>query len=257
MKQLSLLLIVIGLLSPVVLADRVEHAPIVIRSDADFTAENGVVSGSGTVDDPYIISGWKIDDVGASFGILVQDVTASFVIEDVEICGAKTAGIKLVKVKGGTIKDSLVEGSSVGIEIFLSQAVRIEGVSVRQCEDAVHAYFSSGLILSGLKVSESVVGVWLTGTQGSLLTRSWIEDCDLGTKLELGSTGNKIYGNAFLSCRIPATSEGGNQWDDGQAGNYWEGFSAPDENGDGILDEPYSIGTDKDRFPLASLPAFK
>ncbi|HWG89290.1 MAG TPA: right-handed parallel beta-helix repeat-containing protein [Candidatus Thermoplasmatota archaeon] len=35
--------------------------PIVIRGDGDLTLANGVVSGSGTVSDPYLISGWEID----------------------------------------------------------------------------------------------------------------------------------------------------------------------------------------------------
>jgi nitrous oxidase accessory protein NosD len=256
MRKPLLFLALAGLIGLVAFGARVEHDPIVIRSDADFTPENGVIRGSGTVDDPYVIAGWKIDEVGASFGILIQDVSASFLIQDVEICGAKTAGIKLVKVKGGTISDVVVEGSAVGIEIFLSQGIRIKGATIRQCEDALHAYFSSEITLTGLAVAESVVGVWFTSTQASLLSDSRIEDCDLGVKLELGSSGNAFHGNAFLACRIPALSEGGNSWDDGRAGNYWQGFDAPDADGDGILDEPYRIGEeDVDHYPLASPPA--
>src|SRR5438034_3743621 len=35
------------------------HAPIVIGSDADFTAANGVTGGSGTAADPYVINCWS------------------------------------------------------------------------------------------------------------------------------------------------------------------------------------------------------
>ena len=34
------------------------HNPIHISSNADFTVDNGVVGGSGTLNDPYIIEGW-------------------------------------------------------------------------------------------------------------------------------------------------------------------------------------------------------
>ena len=255
MNKVLLACALVAILAPWALADRVEHPPIVITSDSEFTYENGVVAGSGLPSDPYVIAGWKIDQVGEPFGILIQGTTVPFVIRDVEICGAKVAGIKILNARNGRIEDCLVEGSGLGIDIFMSENVRVANTTVRECEDAIHVYFSSGVELSGLSVSESIVGIWFTGIQGAVLTSSVIRECDLGVKLELESEDNHIYGNAFLACRIPAVSEGGNYWDDGSRGNYWEGFSAPDEDGDGILDQPYSIGLDEDRFPLAEPPA--
>ncbi|NIP67606.1 MAG: hypothetical protein GWN76_06265, partial [candidate division Zixibacteria bacterium] len=38
------------------------HDPIYIDGNEDFTPENGVVSGSGTENDPYVIEGWVIGD---------------------------------------------------------------------------------------------------------------------------------------------------------------------------------------------------
>jgi len=35
------------------------HDPISILGNSDFTVENGVVAGSGTTEDPYIIAGWR------------------------------------------------------------------------------------------------------------------------------------------------------------------------------------------------------
>lgn len=254
MNKAFLIFALVAIAAPWALGDRVEHAPIVIKSDSDFTYDNGVVAGSGLPSDPYVIAGWKIDDVGSPFGILIQGTSVPFVIRDVEICGAKVAGIKLLGAKNGRIEDSLIEGSSLGIDLFMAENIRIENTIIRECEDALHVYFSSGIGLAGLSISKSIVGVWLTGSHDVTLTGSVVSECDLGTKLELGSEGNHIYGNAFLACRIPAVSEGGNFWDDGARGNYWEGYSAPDEDGDGILDQPYSLGLDEDRFPLASPP---
>src|SRR2546427_899491 len=47
-----------GLLDPTVLQP---HGPIYIGSNVDFTAANGVRSGTGTITDPYVISNWFID----------------------------------------------------------------------------------------------------------------------------------------------------------------------------------------------------
>src|SRR2546428_210300 len=47
-----------GLTNPTILQ---AHGPIYIGSDAQFTAANGVRSGTGTITDPYIISNWFID----------------------------------------------------------------------------------------------------------------------------------------------------------------------------------------------------
>src|SRR5437899_1645673 len=41
----------------------VDHAPITIKADRDFTAANGVVSGDGSAVNPYLISNVKLNDL--------------------------------------------------------------------------------------------------------------------------------------------------------------------------------------------------
>ena len=41
-------------------SDNSNHDPIIINGNDDFTPENGVTGGSGTENDPYIISDWII-----------------------------------------------------------------------------------------------------------------------------------------------------------------------------------------------------
>ena len=47
--------LLIGVIVVAVNGDAIERDPIVITSNYEFTTENGVVGGSGTLDDPYII----------------------------------------------------------------------------------------------------------------------------------------------------------------------------------------------------------
>ncbi|MEM4161456.1 MAG: right-handed parallel beta-helix repeat-containing protein, partial [Thermoplasmata archaeon] len=53
-----------------------------------------------------------------------------------------------------------------------------------------------------------------------------------------------------------------NEWYNGSYGNYWSDWVTPDENGDGIVDNPYIIDTKNDSqyhrvdpYPLAKLPS--
>jgi len=39
------------------------HDSIYIQNDDDFTYDNGVVNGTGTFNDPYLISGWEIENI--------------------------------------------------------------------------------------------------------------------------------------------------------------------------------------------------
>lgn len=62
-----------------------ERGNILIVRDSDFTAKNGVRSGSGTADDPYVISGWavsrlEIRDTGAHVVIRDNRVTSQMVL---------------------------------------------------------------------------------------------------------------------------------------------------------------------------------
>ena len=57
------------------------HDNITIRSDEQFDAAHGVVAGSGTPKDPYVISGWKVHHIH------IADTAAAVVIENNDIPG--------------------------------------------------------------------------------------------------------------------------------------------------------------------------
>src|SRR5947208_2023675 len=74
-----------GLTNPSVLQ---AHGPIYIGSDAQFTAANGVRSGTGTITDPYVISNWFIDGnlyASVQAMIWIEGTSSYVVIENVRI----------------------------------------------------------------------------------------------------------------------------------------------------------------------------
>lgn len=58
---------------------REQRANILIAGDKEFTAANGVRSGSGTPSDPYVISGWIVSTIH------IHDTSAHFVIRNNEV----------------------------------------------------------------------------------------------------------------------------------------------------------------------------
>src|SRR5881396_1813277 len=64
------------------------HGPIYIGSDTQFTAANGVRSGTGTIADPYVISDWLIDGnlyTGAQAMLWIEGTSSYAVIQNVKI----------------------------------------------------------------------------------------------------------------------------------------------------------------------------
>lgn len=108
------------------------HDPIVIDGDTDFTYANGVVRGSGTLDDPYVIEGWDISSLGTTgAAIHVNNTMASFVIRDVSVSSIGTGtGIVLENLANGTVEDVTVSNYGRGITFLDTNDSAIVGCCV-------------------------------------------------------------------------------------------------------------------------------
>ncbi len=114
------------------------RGPIYIFGDDGFTWENGVIGGSGTPDDPYIIEGWVIDTLGYDYGIYIDHTTAHFVLRDCIVrYPQERAGIFLSAVKNGRIEGCSVYGGKVGIHLLSSSDVVITGNAIGYCERGI------------------------------------------------------------------------------------------------------------------------
>src|SRR3990172_2025919 len=91
--------------APVIASGYTPHAPIYINGDAAFIAANGVISGSGTWDDPYVVAGWEIDTSTAE-GIYIINTNAHFVIRDCHIRSTGNSGVFLQGVRNGVVENN-------------------------------------------------------------------------------------------------------------------------------------------------------
>ena len=61
-----------------------DRLPVLIDGDANFTSENGVTGGIGTLEDPYVIEGWTIDGSLAN-GVDIRNTEAHFIVRGVTV----------------------------------------------------------------------------------------------------------------------------------------------------------------------------
>lgn len=231
--------------------------PIEITSDLEFTEENGVVAGTGKVNDPYIIEGWKIDAGYHDYGIRIHRTESAFVIRNVEISGAAKAAIYLSYVSNGHIEDCELVGNWIGITLNYASLNRIRGCTLASNADGIHLRFSSdNQVLSNKIEGNEYVAMWLYASNTNEIIGNVLEGSHMGVYLDLGSEGNSLYENAFLNNVHNAHSDELNQWDCNQEGNYWSDYKGIDANKDGIGDSPYVITSDgdQDNFPLFVAP---
>ena len=234
-----------------------DRKPILINSNYEFTAENGVAAGTGTLDDPYIIEGWKIDAVYHDYGIRIHGTTRAFVIRNVKISGAAKAGIYLSSVSRGYVQDCELTSNWVGIVLNFCTFNRISGCTLANNVEGLHLRFSSdNQILSNTIDENEYAAVWLYASHANEIIGNVLAGSHMGVYLDLGSEGNLLYKNAFLANVHNAHSDKLNQWDCKQVGNYWFDYRGIDADEDGIGDSPYVISSDgdQDNFPLFVAP---
>ena len=97
------------------------HSPISIIGNGGFTNASGVVWGSGTESDPYIIEGLDINASTAN-GIEIQNTDAHFIVRGCHVHdgGGDYYGIRLGDCANGTLENNNCTNNVVGIGLYLS-----------------------------------------------------------------------------------------------------------------------------------------
>jgi parallel beta-helix repeat protein len=111
-------------------AQYVAHDPIIIYSEDQLRNSTGVTGGSGTADDPYVISGWDISTENIGGCIFLWRTTSHYVIRDCHVHCADAVCIEVQDAPNGTIENCVVDDGSIGIFATGSSHTNITGNTV-------------------------------------------------------------------------------------------------------------------------------
>jgi parallel beta-helix repeat protein len=156
--------------------------PIRIIGNDQFTSENGVSGGNGTVDDPYIIEDWVIvSDGSASQGIFINDTDAYFIIRNCTIQGFHDSedycqGIQLSEVTHGRTEITVVSESEIGIYLRYSPGNTIVNCT---CSDypyengyGISIRYSANVSIVSCRCYNMYVGIFISESSGLTLQKT-------------------------------------------------------------------------------------
>ena len=99
------------------------HGIIHINGNSQFTSSNGVISGAGSKNNPYIIENWSIDAKGTNHGIWIENTNSYFVIRNCFIYNATDryrCGIFLRNTRNGGVENNRIASNYYGIQLYNS-----------------------------------------------------------------------------------------------------------------------------------------
>ena len=193
-------------------ANYTTHGVIRINRNNDFTSANGVVSGTGTKDNPYVISGWDIDAQGAGDAIYIGNTTAYFVVENCYLYDAAQhtdpyfygSGITLYNVVNGDVKNNNITGNNAAVYLYSSSGNTITGNNIsNNIDNGIYLHSSSGNTIAKNNISNSIYdGVYLYSSSRNIISDNNITDnYGNGVSLFYSSNNNKIRNNTILNNR--------------------------------------------------------
>jgi parallel beta-helix repeat protein len=165
------------------------HQPILINGDTGFVLSNGVVQGSGSFQDPYVISGWDINSSLAN-GIDVRNTNAAFVIRNVSIHSRTSAyiGVRLDHTDHATLANSTIHGNSDGVQAVYSNNTIIDGNDV------------SSNSAAGIEVGDISVNATITRNLASGETNGIIFSASFNVTVANNVADNDRWGITDGSC---------------------------------------------------------
>ncbi len=238
--------------------------PIYIMNNDDLKGIRGklrgVISGSGTQDNPYIISGWDVQSrrlISRIFetydGIHFENIDKYVIIKNNYIHDIYDRAITLENCKNVTVEDNIITGSDCGVHCFAYPdysvcVIRNNTVFENTFGIAVaYSYAYRGIICNSANAlvvyntvfSNDFIGIDLIGADKSLITYNTIygngeSGIGVGVPYHYNNpasiiSNNEIYSNGRngISCWIPMNTTILNNriyW------NYWDGIHISDSN---------------------------
>ncbi len=170
------------------------HGVIRINSNADFTSTNGVVGGSGTQSDPYIISGWDIDAHGAGDALYIGNTTAYFVVKNSYLHNASSGGITLSNVKNGAVENNNCSNYGAGIYLQSSGNNTISNNNCSNNGDGIYLQSSGNNTISNNNCSNNGYGIEVDWSSNNTISNNNCSNNGYGIEVDW-SSNNTISNN--------------------------------------------------------------
>ncbi|MFW9898970.1 MAG: NosD domain-containing protein, partial [Candidatus Thorarchaeota archaeon] len=214
-----------------------------VHIDGNWTETNSTYdwcSGSGTLNDPYVIKNVIINASGSNSGILINNSkNVYFIIKNCTIFDSGSlygdAGIRLENTNNGTIINNNCSNNNFGILLYNSRnnSISLNNITFNEYGIYLENNCDNNTINGNKIIDNNVYGMNIT---------------------TLNCSYNLIYNNNFTSNGLNAYDNGtDNYWDNETLGNYWDNYIGKDTNDDGIGDTSYSLpgpAGSKDNYPI-------
>ncbi|MFW3146220.1 MAG: right-handed parallel beta-helix repeat-containing protein [Thermoplasmatota archaeon] len=135
--------------------------PIGIEADAAFNSSNGISSGSGTANDPYILEN-KTIRIFDEVGIYVRNTTKHLWIRNCTLFGGLEdliTAVQLNNVSNVRMSDSIVYNAYVGVHILYSDHVVMDEIAVNRSNVGLSIFSSSNVTVMNTELNENSNGL--------------------------------------------------------------------------------------------------
>ncbi len=247
---------------------RVTHDPIVITDDSEFTFVNGVIDGTGTYSDPFIIGNWSINAGWSGSSIDISGTTAYFTIENCILINSGNsgtdAGIRLENSTNGRIfNNNIFNNLKNGIYLTSCKNFSISKNIVFNNSNGIYLYGSNNTEFSDNNSFNNSNGIFMVYSNFCEMYRNNLSN-NAGVGLNISTSKNNKYYYNFISHNEKAVELydstenyiyenwiwNNNYYVEGSIdgnyiyNNYFFSIEEHDTDGDGLTDiEEFTIGT--------------
>jgi len=210
-------------------ADLQSREPILIDGDDNFIPANGVVGGSGTENDPYIIENWVID-ASSAHGIHIRNTRSYFIIRNVLVRNGYPSynGIYFENVQNGRIENVISTNNANGIFLVSSSRNTISNSTVNgNYYGITFAYSSLNEILNNI-LEGNRYGLWIDSSSTNTISGNIVEySTEVGIVFRTGQSStvsNNIIRNNPFGIQIYSNSSMNTISNNTVMGNSWYGI---------------------------------
>lgn len=178
-------------------------------------------------------------------GISLEDNCNSTLISGNSVCNNTGSGIYLHLSGSNIITENVVNGNE-NDGIFLEEDCDYNVITENTFDLnylGIELYYSDHNSINDNSASfNNYNGIEIeVGNHNTITENIVANNTKYGIYIETDSNENLIYKNYFLNNGKHAYDDGSNnQWNSATIGNYWDNHTGPDNNNDGIVDNPYT-----------------